>query len=253
MQFYINGEKKVVVVDDYFPYNEAKGKWAFSRPSESNEIWVLILEKAWAKVFGSYSRIEAGDCGEVMNPLTGCPTQNITLAEYKNKSNLWHLLSWADRLQFPMCCAASSSKEDFVGQQEIEEKGIVDNHAYTLIGVKEIKMDTGKTERLLCVRNPWGKSKKMTEWKGDWSDVSPLWTAKTKQQVGFKEANDGIFWISLKDFDLFFYLVTICYYREDYDDSTLCDQHELDSFGMYKFTYSPSEASKNTPITFTLD
>ncbi len=122
-----------------------------------------------------------------------------------------------------------------------------------MIGVKEIKLDNGKTDRLLCVRNPWGKSKKMTEWKGDWSDASPLWTARTKQQVGFKEANDGIFWISLKDFDLFFYLVTICYYREDYDGSTLCDQHELDSFGMYKFTYSPSEASKNTPITFTLD
>jgi hypothetical protein len=50
----INGEIKTVVVDDRFPYNEQRGKWAFSRPSSTREIWVLVLEKAWAKIFGSY-------------------------------------------------------------------------------------------------------------------------------------------------------------------------------------------------------
>ena len=48
------------------PYDEEKGKWAFSRPFENEhtkmmrstvDIWVLIIEKAWAKVFGSYQRI----------------------------------------------------------------------------------------------------------------------------------------------------------------------------------------------------
>jgi calpain-15 len=52
----INGESKVVVVDDYFPYDPHKEEWAMARPStdETCEIWVLIIEKAWAKVFGSY-------------------------------------------------------------------------------------------------------------------------------------------------------------------------------------------------------
>ena len=67
-----------------------------------------------------------------------------------------------------------------IGKQEIEDKGIVDDHAYTLIGAREIKLDNGKTERLLCVRNPWGKTSRMTEWKGDWSDASPLWTDHTR-------------------------------------------------------------------------
>jgi calpain-15 len=62
-------------VDDRFPYNEEKGKWAFSRPSHTTEIWVLILEKAWAKIFGSYQRIEAGQTGEALHPLTGCPSK----------------------------------------------------------------------------------------------------------------------------------------------------------------------------------
>jgi calpain-15 len=63
VSLFVNGERRTVVVDDYFPYDNHRGTWAFSRPSEDQdeaigrgckEIWVLILEKAWAKVFGSY-------------------------------------------------------------------------------------------------------------------------------------------------------------------------------------------------------
>lgn len=49
---------------------------------------------------------------------------------------------------------------------------MVDAHAYSLIGAKEIKGKMGKTIRLCQVRNPWGKK----EWTGDWSDSSALWT-----------------------------------------------------------------------------
>lgn len=91
-----------------------------------------------------------------------------------------------------------------------------------MIACKEITCDDGSKERLLKIRNPWGKR----EWKGDWSDNSGKWTDSTKKQVNLQKAEDGIFWISLKDFDLFFYMAVICYYREDYDDTTICDQHE---------------------------
>lgn len=37
-------------------------------------IKVLILEKAWAKVFGSYEKIEAGSSREVLRALTAAPT-----------------------------------------------------------------------------------------------------------------------------------------------------------------------------------
>eukprot|EP00828_Plagiopyla_frontata_P014260 TRINITY_DN1876_c0_g1_i3.p2 TRINITY_DN1876_c0_g1~~TRINITY_DN1876_c0_g1_i3.p2 ORF type:complete len:261 (-),score=27.10 TRINITY_DN1876_c0_g1_i3:1164-1946(-) len=47
------GEWKTVVVDDYFPCNYSGP--AFTR-GNSNEIWVLVLEKAWAKLYGSYEK-----------------------------------------------------------------------------------------------------------------------------------------------------------------------------------------------------
>ena len=73
MQFYINGEPEVVVVDEYFPFCVHKGQWAFSHTTQDREIWVLLLEKAWAKIFGSYQRIEGGSTGEALPALTGAP------------------------------------------------------------------------------------------------------------------------------------------------------------------------------------
>ena len=89
MIFYISGEKRTIVVDDLFPYNEAKKNWAFSRPDKDRDIWVLLLEKAWAKIHGNYQRIEAGTNGEALPALTGAPADFTYHAEIKNKEDLW--------------------------------------------------------------------------------------------------------------------------------------------------------------------
>jgi calpain-15 len=61
-------------VDDYIPcFN---GEPAFSH-ANSNELWVILIEKAWAKLHGSYLRIEAGFAEHVMHDLTGAPTEVI--------------------------------------------------------------------------------------------------------------------------------------------------------------------------------
>jgi len=42
------------------------------------------LEKAWAKIYGSYERIEAGTCREAFRDLTGAPTKSV-LTEKENQ------------------------------------------------------------------------------------------------------------------------------------------------------------------------
>ena len=48
---YINGMPLQVVIDDYIPVMD--GKPYFSQ-ANGPELWVILIEKAWASTFGSY-------------------------------------------------------------------------------------------------------------------------------------------------------------------------------------------------------
>ncbi len=50
---------------------------------------------------------------------------------------------------------------------EQESNGIYKGHAYSLL-----RLFSEGDLKLISLRNPWGKG----EWRGDWSDRSPLWT-----------------------------------------------------------------------------
>ena len=56
--FYMNGVKRIVLVDDWIPTRY--GKPAFAKGVD-NECWVILLEKAWAKLNGTYCRSESGN------------------------------------------------------------------------------------------------------------------------------------------------------------------------------------------------
>ena len=68
--------------------------------------------------------------------------------------------------------AAGCSQTDADEGRRLEALGLVPMHAYGLIGCAEVKDFHGKLVRIVCLRNPWGSF----EWRGDWSDHSPLWT-----------------------------------------------------------------------------
>lgn len=49
---YINGVETPVLIDDYLPTIYSKPCFA---SSNDGELWVSLLEKAWAKLHGSYA------------------------------------------------------------------------------------------------------------------------------------------------------------------------------------------------------
>ena len=75
---YKNGIEQEIVMDNFIPC--LNGRPCFSR-ANGNELWVIIMEKAWAKAHGSYERIEAGLCVNVMRDLTGAPSYSYMTAE----------------------------------------------------------------------------------------------------------------------------------------------------------------------------
>ena len=78
VKLYKNGEHREIIMDDYIPCDD--GEPCFSA-ANGNELWVIILEKAWAKLHGSYERIEAGFAHEGMRDLTGAPSYDLDIEE----------------------------------------------------------------------------------------------------------------------------------------------------------------------------
>jgi hypothetical protein len=60
LQLFINGARKTVVIDDYLPWDPANECLAFCHSSQKGEIWMSLLEKAWAKVHGDYGKVIEG-------------------------------------------------------------------------------------------------------------------------------------------------------------------------------------------------
>lgn len=72
-----NGFWSIVTIDDYFPCYPM-GHPIFST-AYSNEIWVLLLEKAFAKIHGGYYQLKGGFVVEALLDLTGCPSTSYDL------------------------------------------------------------------------------------------------------------------------------------------------------------------------------
>jgi calpain-15 len=53
------GVRKEVLVDDHIPVNPLTGRPAFMEPV-NRQIWPMVVEKAWAKLNGSYGAIRKG-------------------------------------------------------------------------------------------------------------------------------------------------------------------------------------------------
>jgi len=80
-----------VIVDDLFPCYGKYGNYtpAFNH-TKSNELWVMILEKAWAKIHGGYMNISAGLTREALRDLTGASAKTYFFSSSSKKNlQLW--------------------------------------------------------------------------------------------------------------------------------------------------------------------
>jgi hypothetical protein len=203
-----NGEWVKVTVDDYIPCHN-KGGPMFCRAT-GDELWVLLLEKAYAKLHGNYVQLRAGFVSHGMADLTGCPTRDYKFPKEKQDysaikafaDDLWEKVTYADSRGWIMCAGTAGVDKFTEGGGPDQETGIVPGHAYSVIAAQE-----HADIKLLNVRNPWGQF----EWGGAWSDNSKEWTKPMKK--AFKpnfNAKDGSFWISYEDFLKNFCSVTVC-------------------------------------------
>ena len=206
---------KQIAIDDFYPTTR-DGRFAFAS-GRDGKLWVPMIEKAYAKSYGSYEAINGGRAEEALRNLTGSPYD--LFKDFKDElkkddaNKLWEKVLDADKKNYLMVCAKNNNGQGEVieGRPEMKHpNGLVSGHAYSLIAAHEVTGSDGKQYRIVQVRNPWGNN---LEWTGRFSDKDRIWTPKLKEQLQQEEKADGTFWMPFEDF---------C---REFDDIGICKVH----------------------------
>ncbi|EEB19689.1 Calpain B, putative [Pediculus humanus corporis] len=204
-RFWQYGKWVDVVIDDRLP--TVNGKLVFLHSSQPNEFWSALLEKAYAKLHGSYEALKGGSTCEAMEDFTGGVTEMYDLNE-NAPPNLFKMMMKAYERSSLMGCSIEPDPNILEAQTP---QGLVKGHAYTDITTPNM---SGKIP-LIRLRNPWGND---TEWNGPWSDRSPEWRfipEHVKEEIGLTFDQDGEFWMCFKDFMHYFDRLEICNLNPD--------------------------------------
>ncbi|EPY40346.1 calpain-like cysteine peptidase [Angomonas deanei] len=218
-----NGWWTNVIVDDYLPVAGGRPKFARSK-GDPAEIWVSILQKAYAKIFGGYGFIIAGDPMHALQDLSGFPCSSFDNAFVESTINetyelFNHLRSYSDRgyqlvftaptrpnIMTARGAATCSSKKQ--AETSYEKANILLGHTYAVVKVgyfEEFNL------RLLRFRNPWPNGK--TDWNGPWNKNDPNWQKhpEVANFFHFDEEDDGTFYMEWPDVQDYFVGCGVCF------------------------------------------
>ncbi|XP_045616999.1 calpain-A isoform X2 [Procambarus clarkii] len=217
-RFWRFGEWVLVCVDDRLPTKE--GHLIFASSSSPQEFWVALVEKAYAKLHGSYEALEGGQSMDALVDLTGGLAERYDMEDTPDKDKLYKLLLKSSKNG---AFITASMKGDWRLAYKTNDHGLVEGHAYTVSGVATISHEHLGLVRLVRVRNPWASG---AEWNGDWSDSDENWDGVPVSQLnklGRAQLEDGEFWMSFKDFCGHFEEVSICTIGPDFDNDGTID------------------------------
>ncbi|KPP72414.1 calpain-like [Scleropages formosus] len=207
-RFWQYGDWVEVVVDDFLPVRN--GRLLFSHSRTLNEFWSALVEKAYAKMAGSYSSLKGGNISEGMEDFTGGIARSLKISS-RTPLALWKLITASLSRGTLLSCFIQVANVREIGT--VTPQGLVKGHAYAITHSDKVYNKSGEVF-LLKLRNPWG----FVEYCGPWSDKCKNWDevdSAEKKRLELIKVEDGEFWISTEDFSTLFHTVELCSVNPD--------------------------------------
>lgn len=194
---FIENSWKIIFVDDYIPYDKIENK-PYGIQSYKNQVWPIILHKAWAKICGGYLNMNIMNPATCFIALTGyesgfyeTPKIDVFQFTYDSLKNGYFLIA--------------KSKKDF--QNSL---GAQPNYYYIVVNCFETNKN-GHLFKLLKIRSPWSNF----DWSGQWSLSSNIWEEEVKQIMWKKSVftKNGFFIVNYEEFINNFDYLYYCFFN----------------------------------------
>ncbi len=153
-----------VTVDATFPVRYGGPEYASARSSQ--ELWPLVFEKAFAAWKGGFDAIEGGMAATALESLTGVKPEFFPVGDGVDANQVFKRLQAA--------CGSGAAVVALSKTWDPSERGVVSDHAYSLLGVEE-----RGGQRFVQLRNPWGQREPGHDGRDDGIFTMPLATFLT--------------------------------------------------------------------------
>ncbi|GMH77728.1 hypothetical protein TrST_g7574 [Triparma strigata] len=215
VRFFKEGTWVNAVIDDQFAFNKLHQP-LFCQGADKNEIWAMMVEKAYAKIHGGYEHISKphGDIEYALKDLTGGnavavdTTKDPKFMEKVAQGKFW--IGLKAQLKAGVLGASCNQPDviegDMPGQEELlDREGILKGWGYPVLDFVEINE---KRLKLIKIANPWG----VGGFTGDWGNTSPLWEENPDVSRACKKGatGDNAFWMTMNDFVRIFNVHYFC-------------------------------------------
>ncbi|KAG8344715.1 putative calpain-like cysteine peptidase [Trypanosoma vivax] len=260
LRVFIDGQWRYVIVDDFLPVDK-KDELVFTKPVDGKYFWPCILEKAMAKLNGSYTALDISVVSKIVSHAslgrhqgftgsssisqqimksTTCTEVEVNNIRQTNFSKTLQDLSGGvgilrilhseefhpDEWWATMLDVFRSGAMMVALSSEKPLTGITPYHAYSIVNVQHVN-----GMKLLRLSSPWS----LERWKGDWSDESPLW--QTHRDVNdalrmkLQRSDPFTFWLQYSDFLASFCQVHLCLVLEGFHHRSVEGKWDLESAG----------------------
>jgi hypothetical protein len=198
IRFFDEEQWHTVIIDDYIPCRTQGGGTepvpSCAKCRDPNECWVMLVEKAYAKLHTCYQSMTGGceqsfgpqnvlhgmlggesafhKCGTDAEVAASVVAADTSKHSIEGANEIWKLIqkytTRSEAKSWVIGCGTKDQDDEAVKTALKKDKGLISNHAYSILASVEVD-----GTRLIFLRNPHGR----TSWTGAWSPTDKVrWT-----------------------------------------------------------------------------